>query len=296
MPPVALPDPRVKMGDDVMAKGADRPIILKRKKVAGGEGHHGGAWKVAYADFVTAMMAFFLLMWLLNATTEQQRKGLADYFAPDVPLSRTSGGSDGMFGGDSPTSMDSMASDGTTAAPGLVGTSGFPQNEGNEGDSAAEAAEVAALLKVEDLLLGRGGESLVSEEALQHVVTRLTDEGLVIEVFSLPGAPLFEDGTAEPYPVTRELMSAVARMARIVTNHVAVGGHVPAQPVVLASNPVWDLSMARADRARRLLGEGGLDPARFDRVTGHADRSPAVSDPLALRNDRIEITLLRKGR
>ena len=77
------------------------PIIIKRKKIVGGDGHHGGAWKVAYADFVTAMMAFFLLMWLLNATTESQRKGISDYFNPSIPLSRTSGGGDRSFGGDS---------------------------------------------------------------------------------------------------------------------------------------------------------------------------------------------------
>ena len=74
------------------------PIIIKRKKGGGEEGHHGGAWKVAYADFVTAMMAFFLLMWLLNATSEEQRKGLADYFDPSIPLSRNSAGGSGMMG------------------------------------------------------------------------------------------------------------------------------------------------------------------------------------------------------
>ena len=77
------------------------PIIIKRKKVIQGGGHHGGAWKVAYADFVTAMMAFFMLMWLLNATTEKQRKGIADYFNPTIPINRVSGGGDGAFGGDS---------------------------------------------------------------------------------------------------------------------------------------------------------------------------------------------------
>ena len=76
------------------------PVIIKRKKKVVGGGHHGGAWKVAYADFVTALMAFFLLMWLLNATTEQQRKGVADYFSPTVPIARVSGGGDGNFGGE----------------------------------------------------------------------------------------------------------------------------------------------------------------------------------------------------
>src|SRR6056297_4332044 len=92
------------------------PVIIKRKKVTGGDGHHGGAWRVAYADFVTAMMAFFLLMWLLNATTEDQRKGLADYFSPSIPVHTTAGGGSGPFGGSSVTSEDVMAQTGTGAS------------------------------------------------------------------------------------------------------------------------------------------------------------------------------------
>jgi len=83
-----------------MSGDEPRPILIRKKKVIAGGGHHGGAWKVAYADFVTAMMAFFLLMWLLNATSEEQRKGLADYFNPDLPISRTSAGGAGMLKGD----------------------------------------------------------------------------------------------------------------------------------------------------------------------------------------------------
>jgi chemotaxis protein MotB len=276
-----------------MGTAGQAPVILKRKKVTGGGGHHGGAWKVAYADFVTAMMAFFLLMWLLNATTEQQRKGLADYFNPSIPLSRASGGSDGMFGGDAPTSMDILAEDGEPSARAAMGESTFPQNDNSEGIAAAEAAETAALQALEDVLLGRGGESLVSDEAMRHVVTRLTDEGLIIEIFSLPGAPLFAGATAEPRPVTEELVAMIARVAGLVTNPVAVAGHLPAAPVVLAESPAWDLSMGRADRVRRMLEAGGLAPTRAARVTGHADRAPAVANPAAPRNDRIEITLLR---
>lgn len=91
------------------AKDDNRPIIIKRKNVVAGGGHHGGAWKVAYADFVTAMMAFFLLMWLLNATTEEQRKGLSDYFNPAIPISRTSSGGAGMLAGSTPFDSATMA-------------------------------------------------------------------------------------------------------------------------------------------------------------------------------------------
>ena len=92
------------------------PIIIKKKRVSGGDGHHGGAWKVAYADFVTAMMAFFMLMWLLNATTETQRKGLADYFSPTIPVNPVSGGGDGAFGGDNMFSEQTMVMDGSGAS------------------------------------------------------------------------------------------------------------------------------------------------------------------------------------
>src|SRR5210317_2038213 len=92
------------------------PVIIKRKKIIAADGHHGGAWKVAYADFVTAMMAFFMLMWLLNATTEKQRKGIADYFSPTIPINRVSGGGDGSFGGDSVFSEMTLPQNGVGAS------------------------------------------------------------------------------------------------------------------------------------------------------------------------------------
>jgi chemotaxis protein MotB len=266
-----------------MSDEAKTPIIFKRRKGGEEPGHHRGAWKVAYADFVTAMMAFFLLMWLLNATTEQQRKGLADYFAPDIPLARVSGGSDGLFGGDSP------ASDGPLATEALA----MPV-EGPPGKASlpAEGGDAEPLRGVEDLLLGRGGESLLPEAALRHVVTRLTDEGLVIEIFSLPGAPLFEGRTARPRAVTRDILAAVAHASGLVTNPVAVAGHLPR--AATAGPDPWRLSTARAQSAREALVAGGLDPARLARVVGHADRQPATAEAAALRNDRIEVTLLRR--
>ncbi len=272
-------------------------IIIKRKKVISGDGHHGGAWKVAYADFVTAMMAFFMLMWLLNATTEQQRKGLADYFAPTIALSRTSGGGADLFAGPSLHSTEGLSQEGTGSSAGLRGAvpMNFDPPDAASGDGeGAIAAEVAALHAIEEVLLGRGGESMVSEQALRHVVTRLSDEGLTIEIFALPGAPIFEPGSVKPLPVTRDLLRLAAEAASIVTNAVAVGAHLPARPVVRTDNAVWGLSTGRADAVRRGLEADGLEPSRLRRVTGHGDRSPAVQEPTAIRNDRIEITLLRR--
>jgi chemotaxis protein MotB len=271
--------------------GSNRPLIVKRKKVIEGGGHHGGAWKVAYADFVTAMMAFFLLMWLLNATTEEQKKGLADYFAPSIPLSRVSGGGDGMFGGNSVSAFEAMLNDGTNAPTANPGPPGSP-----EAVAAAEAAaaELAALHALEEALLGRSGESAVMDEMLQHVVTRLTDEGLIVEIFARPGAPIFDGTGATPLPVLREIVGMVADLSRMVTNPVAVGAHLPRRSVVLAANPVWETSSARADSVRQLLEAAGLEPDRVSRVTGHGDRNPLVADPAAPRNDRIEIVFLRR--
>ena len=269
-----------------MANTANAPIIIKRKKVIAGGGHHGGAWKVAYADFVTAMMAFFLLMWLLNATTEQQRKGLADYFAPTISVNRVSGGGEGMFGGDDMLTDETMAQEGS-------GESGGVPLDGALNGTEAAAAEVAALQDMQAELLGIGGESLIRQEALRHVVTRLTDEGLIIEVFAREGAPLFIGETTEPAPVLTELTQMFARVFAIVTNPVAIEGHTRAAPLAVASHPVWDISNGRAETVRHLLEGGSLDPARIARITGHADRDLAHENALSVRNDRIEITLLR---
>lgn len=274
------------------AQGNAAPVIIKRKKVTGGEGHHGGAWKVAYADFVTAMMAFFMLMWLLNATTEQQRKGIADYFSPTIPVNRVSGGGDGSFGGESIFSEQTMARVGTgaTALRPLEGSGA----RGMLGGEAEARAEEEALRALEEMLLGRGGESALRENELRHVVTRITDEGLVIELFALEGLPLFLRGTEAPTQLLEDLLAVVAQAARTVTNPVALAAHVSADPVVLAESPAWPLSAARADSVRRALGAKGLARERVRRVTGHADRSPVLRDPMAPRNNRVEIILLRE--
>jgi chemotaxis protein MotB len=275
------------------AQNALRPIIIKKKKVVVAAGHHGGAWKVAYADFVTAMMAFFMLMWLLNATTEQQRKGLADYFTPAIPVARISGGGTGSFGGDSPFSEEDLAQSGTGAS------SEFP-TEGRQAmgisgtDYSAEALEQAALEGLEDSL-NAAGDSRISEQALDQVQTRLTDIGLVIEVFARPGAPLFSEGGTTLQPWLSEFTRIMAELFGTVSNTIAVGAYVRAEPIVVARETRWDRSMMQAQLLRRTLEDAGVASQRFQRVVGHADRSPATDDPMAVRNDRVEIILLRSG-
>jgi chemotaxis protein MotB len=266
------------------ANSGNAPIIVKRKKVFGGDAHHGGAWKVAYADFVTAMMAFFLLMWLLNATTEKQRKGLADHFSPTIPINRSSGGGDGALGG------DSIFSDETLARSGVGATS--PHAFTDSGLSERARAEQRELERLEDVLLGRGAEALLTERELRHIVTRITDEGLVVEIFSLPGAPIFDARTDAPTALLETLLDAVGHLFGLATNGIAVAGHSRSHAVVLADNPVWPRSLDRARAAKGRIVQM-VAPQRIRRVEGHADRRPAVPQPMAVRNDRLELTLLR---
>lgn len=283
------------MGENVVVDmSAQAPIIIKKKKAGGGDGHHGGAWKVAYADFVTAMMAFFLLMWLLNATTEKQRKGLADYFSPSIPLSRVSGGGNGAFSGDSMFTEEIKPQNGTGATDQNPMNARQAQGETGLVDESEQAAQEEIFRVIEEELRGRGGESMIATDLARHIVTRVTDEGLIIELFETEDAALFEDGSADPTPLFRDLVRMVARVSGAVANDIAIGGHTRSQPLVVAKNPVWELSHARADAARKLLESGSVKSSRIRRVTGHADRNLAVENPMQLRNNRVEIILLRK--
>ena len=255
------------------------PVIIKRKKVTSAGGHHGGAWKVAYADFVTAMMAFFLRMWLLGATTETQRRGLADYFNPSIPVHRISSGGEGMFGGADISDRDGVAIE----APRDIVLS-----------SDAEADIKALQEAAEQRLRALGGENPALDEALRHLLIRVTDEGLVIELFDLPDSPLFRPDTSEPETPLLIVADTLGEVLGLVGNAMAIEGHTRSYTLVQRDDPHWNLSMSRAGAMRRLLEEGGVDPARLARVTGHADRRPAVENRMASRNNRIEVILLRR--
>ena len=241
-------------------KGADGPTIMIKRVTASGEGgHHGGAWKVAYADFVTAMMAFFLLMWLLNATTEQQRAGLADYFNPTI-----------------------------VRTPGATGD-GVEQL----GQDVAETTLEQVAEEIDRQLRASGGESQQLTNLLRHVVTRMTDEGLVIELGDLTDEPLFVEDSAQPQPVLSELARIIARVIARTRNQVAISGHVRAYPETLVTSPVWSLSNERAHAVRGLLEGSSLDAQRIQRVTGYADRKSKTGNPMDPANNRIEVILLR---
>ena len=274
------------------------PVIIKRKKIIAGGGHHGGAWKVAYADFVTAMMAFFMLMWLLNATTEKQRKGIADYFSPSIPVNRISGGGEGAFGGNSVFSEESQSQNGTgaTDANPTEGRQAMGQTGVDAADKSQSQAEAQTLKDIAANLMGKGGESPTMARALQHVVTRVTDEGLIVEIFDLPDDPLFEEGSEVPKPILSDIATMLADVFGLVTNGIAIQGHVRSYPIVLVKTPIWDLSTNRALVMRSMLQAAAIPTERFQRVAGMADRQPSVRNPMAGRNNRIEMILLRTNR
>ncbi len=248
-------------------------IIIKRGGEAAEAAHHGGAWKVAYADFVTAMMAFFLLMWLLNATTEKQRQGLADYFDPTVIQSQQ-GGAGGVDGGSATDTVHTDQAEPSAATP-----------------LKQDFEQIARA--VQDHLTGSGAESMQRVNLLRHVVTRVTDEGLVIELADLVDDPLFVGDTAEPSPALRELTGIVAQVLGRARNEIAITGHVRGFPEMLIESPVWSLSDDRAHGVRSLLIGGGLTAGRIQRVTAYADRRHRDSNPMAPANNRVEVILLR---
>ena len=270
------------------------PIIIKRKTIINSSAHHGGAWKVAYADFVTAMMAFFMLMWLLNATTEKQRKGLADYFSPTLSINRTSGGGSEMFGGDSVVSNESLPHQGTG-----ITTSQTPNSLGIHGISGLQSSaqnskeDHNALQLVQKKFMGKTGESSIDDSVLKHVITRITDVGLIIDIYDQPGSALFDE-LKLPSDTLKLLLDIFVESAPIVTNDIAIETHVSASPIVLQEHREWKTSFERASAVRLYLEQQGMDAQRIKRMTGHADRSPVAGNPMAKRNSRISLIFLRK--
>ena len=273
------------MADD----SAIAPIIIKKKKVVDGDGHHGGAWKVAYADFVTAMMAFFLLMWLLNATTEKQRKGIADYFSPTIAIARVSGGGDGAMGGTSVFSELVLPRVGTGATS-LRPTS-QNQARGSQSDEIGERDE-ATYEAIEELLLGRGGESDLSDETFRHIVTRQTDEGIVIELFATEDKRLFDENE-QPSEMLIEFALFARNAAKVIENPIAIETYVSSYPLVLAENPAWEISTQRGQTLRELFERKGFSDGRIKRVTAYADRDPNQKNPMNVQNNRIKLIFLR---
>jgi chemotaxis protein MotB len=276
-----------------------RPIIVKKIIAEAHGGHHGGAWKVAYADFVTAMMAFFLLLWILGATSEKQRKGIADYFAPTlVEMKLKSAGSNGMFGGDSivNTKDNYPHKAAQTGSKSLT----IPK-DASGGQSEAKTAERLQERVRFGFLKKQIMQRIMSDKSLQKLAQniRFTDtrEGLRIDLVDKADFSMFALGTDALLPEARALMSQVAQVIQGVPNGVIVRGHTDSLPYAAGrSVNNWTLSSARAEATRRVLEAAGVPATRFNRIEGVADREPYVpADRYDPRNRRMSITLAFTG-
>ena len=289
-----------------MASGANaRPIIIKKVKKGGHAGHHGGAWKVAYADFVTAMMAFFLLMWLINTTSPEQKKGIADYFAP-ASVSPTTSGSGGILGG---TGLGDQGPKSDGAAAIAPAPPDSPPKSTATGkatkDGAGQTSADAAQTKAEDDEFKSAAESL--RQALQdmpelaelskQVIVDVTPEGLRIQLVDQEGRSMFEQGSTQPNPRARLLLQAVSKIIAQLHNRITIAGHTSANAGggANAGGDDWALSAARANASRVVLEQAGIAPDRVYQVSGKATSEPLYpDDPTLPGNRRIAITLLRE--
>ncbi len=291
---------------------SERPVLIKKIKKVMGDGHHGGAWKVAYADFVTAMMAFFLLMWLINTTSPEQKRGIADYFAP-ASVSQSTSGSGGILGGTalgdngaksngSAQTIENMAPE----APPNVDTNG--QNSNKTGvtslDTASDQALKAEMAARDSAALSSAAASLRQAmqdmpelaELSKQVIIDQTPEGLRIQLVDQEGRPMFDPGTTRPNARAQILLRAVAKIASRLPNRITISGHTSANADGSKSAGDWALSSARADASRSIMQSAGIDPDRIYQVSGKAASDPLFpDDPTLPGNRRIAIVLLREN-
>ena len=291
-----------------MAVG-EAPIVIKKvKKVVGG-GHHGGAWKVAYADFVTAMMAFFLLMWLINATDPEQKRGIAEYFAP-ASLSATTSGAGGLLGGTSlgedgskQEGAESVVQQNAPEAPDMQ-AEGTAASTGAELETTAEEALRQALERREAADFQTAAASLKQAmqelpelaELSKHVLVDVTPEGLRIQLIDQEGRSMFDRDASRPNERARVLLRAVSKVINQLPNRITISGHTSADATGLGKESDWSLSAARADASRQILQSAGVDPDRVYQVSGKANSEPLFpDDPTMAGNRRISIVLLREA-
>lgn len=269
-----------------------RPIIVKKIIQESHGGHHGGAWKVAYADFVTAMMAFFLLMWLLGATTEKQRKALADYFAPTIVKTKMeSAGSNGMFGGDSIVSADDYPHRASQTGSRSIT---IPRDVvGGPKEASGRESERMKFQQVAKSLMERVQHKGDLKRLARNLRFTETAEGLRIDVVDDADFSMFALGTSQLTPAGARLFREIAAPIAEVPNRLMIRGHTDAAPWSAASGTNnWRLSVDRAEVVRQYLEFRGVSAGRFARIEGVAEREPFIPhDVLDPRNRRISITL-----
>lgn len=245
-----------------MADKSKSTIIIKKVKKHHGD-HHGGSWKVAYADFVTAMMAFFLLLWLVTMVEPEKRAAIADYFR-NFNLFKQSGRS----------FMEQ-----SSAIHKEVKTVAEPVQGINQAEKLKEQLKEAIEQKLKELK--------------DHIMIEVVEGGIRIQIVDLEGDPMFPLASSAPTEKAKQILRVVAENIKDENARIAVEGHTDAVPFRGGKTTNWELSTERASSARRELEQNGVDPSKIARVVGYADTMPLIKDnPKDPRNRRISITLM----
>ena len=321
-PAGAKPDDAAAAAAAAAAAEAMRPIIRKIIVEDGHAGAHGGAWKIALADMMTAMMAFFLLMWLLGASNEDKKRSVADYFRPSSHSQIAFGelaGSNGLFGGKSIIDTDGFP---FTAKQSALLERLTPQAQGGPAESfgsskeennkdgpseqdpgkesgtgtPAQKQDKENFDKLEKDLKQKLSESKQFEKIKDQVSITRDKDGMRIEVIDKADFAMFSSGTSDMGGKAAALMSEVAKSLKPLPNKLAIRGHTDSMgfaPESMRNN--WTLSTERADATRQLMQGAGIPSNRFTKIEGVADTAPFVpSNPADPRNRRVSITVLNQ--
>jgi chemotaxis protein MotB len=278
----------------------NQPILVKRvKKVAGG--HHGGAWKIAFADFATAMMAFFMVMWLMSSATPEQKKAISGYFQDPIGFTESASPYVIDLGGTPTPAPDRTLNPELKDAPDAAEAAVDAKDDQAEMD-ASKAETLAEQVERErlELLLQELQTKVDEDPQLQkfkdQILFEITQDGLRIQIMDAENRPMFDIGSARLQPYFEDILLILAETIKAVPNKISVSGHTDAKPFAgQAEFGNWELSASRANAARRTLVAGGYPEPRVARVVGYA--SSALfdrKDPFNPVNRRIDIIVLTK--
>ena len=271
-----------------MDSNAVQPIIVKRIKKGGHGGHHGGSWKVAYADFVTAMMALFLLLWLLETTPKEKLKAMEGYFQSPSMIQAAGGASTAVI--DMGGGMDAPRGEGGTVLKSNPDSADVPPREKERGESRHEL----------ELLLRKLKENIQNHPILHsfkdQIYLDITDEGLRIQIVDRKNRPMFDSGKARLKPYAQVILREIGKVIAATPNLISISGHTDSRPYTGRKDySNWELSSDRANAARRELIATTLDPEHISRVVGLADSEPFTpEEPDAPINRRISIVVTDK--
>ncbi|MBK3760076.1 flagellar motor protein MotB [Stutzerimonas frequens] len=266
-----------------------QPIIVKRVKKSAA-GHHGGAWKIAFADFATAMMAFFLVMWLMSSATPEQKKLISGYFQDPIGFTESASPHVIDLGGTPTPSPD------RTLNPELEPAQSEAQIDSDQAESFAEQLERERLDLVLQELQNKVEENPELQKFKDQILFEITQDGLRIQIMDAENRPMFALGSAQLQPYFEDILLALVDTIAAVPNKISISGHTDAKPFSGRGDfGNWELSASRANAARRTLVYGGYPEEQIARVVGYA--SSALfdrKDPFNPVNRRIDILVLTK--